>query len=321
MRRASALAERDAEAALALPEPELGPLRRSPMPQSCERSSSRRRRERTASRGDLSTLAERSTSSSAAGCWTQTRRRAPPSCANTCPTDIRRQFVLERIDGPRGDWWRGLLHESVCHSHPHGWLAPSSRLAVIPVHAERWLLLVEIQLDTGVTQGALLVRLPRALTTAPDVTLRDTKLTLVTGDADVGVIDIATAQIEAWESGHAPPDRIVEQCWMSSNPRRLWLALRRRGNDIDDETWRLYDRQSRHIVAEFGDQLNATPVLGHPEADVVVHHHARPTVVDASGRPLAWRPPTAAPARRCTRASRAPRRERRLRRHGSHHSA
>jgi hypothetical protein len=46
--------------------------------------------------------------------------------------EIRRQFVLERIDGPIGDWWRGLLHGNVCHSHPHCWLearagSPSSR--------------------------------------------------------------------------------------------------------------------------------------------------------------------------------------------------
>jgi len=205
--------------------------------------------------------------------------------------DIRREFVLERIDGPIGDWWRGLLHETVCHSHPHCWLAASSRLAIVPVHAERWLLLVEIQLDTGLTQGALLVRLPRILSTPPDVTLRDTQLTLVSGDGEVCVIDIAAAQIETWEADHTPPDQIIEQCWPSSNPRRLWVALRRRGDDLDDETLRLYDRQSRRVVAEFGDQLNATPVLGHSEADVVVRHHARPTVVDAGGRPLAWKPP------------------------------
>jgi hypothetical protein len=69
----------------------------------------------------------------------------------------------------------------------------SGRLAIVPVHAERWLLLIAIQLDNGLTPGALLVRLPRVLSTPPTVTLRDTKLTLVSGDADVFVIDVATA--------------------------------------------------------------------------------------------------------------------------------
>jgi hypothetical protein len=60
------------------------------------------------------------------------------------------------------------------------------------------------QLDTGLTQGALLVRLPRILTTPPDVTLRDSQLTLVSGDAEVCVIDIAAAQIETWATAPLP---------------------------------------------------------------------------------------------------------------------
>lgn len=214
--------------------------------------------------------------------------------------EIRALFAVERIPAPLGDWWRQRVSAELLDSNPAPWACPSSRRAVIPVHAGRWLLLVELALDTGEAAGATRLRLPEG-TGDMFVSLDGSRVSILTDQGAVLVLELGSGQIESfWPSEEGSPE--VERGWLTRDGRRLWKQRRPARAQQRDEPLQLIDLERRAVVAEYDGAPGTLRVLGHAEVDSIIVHRHRALALDAAGHRIDIPPPAD-----CTAAAAHPR--------------
>lgn len=203
--------------------------------------------------------------------------------------EVRALFAVKRIPAPLGGWWRARVVAEQLDANPPAWADAASGRAIIPVHAQRCLLLVELALDTGEAVGATWLRLPPK-TRVVSVSLHGERVSVLTDTNEVLELHVASGEVEShWHSETPSPE--VERSWLTRDGRRLWSQRRASDPRRADGPLQLIDVARRAVIAEYEGAPGTVRVLGHSEVGSVVVHRQRALALDAAGHRVSLSPP------------------------------